>query len=300
MAGFHFSSLLPDNLGIRRYRWRNTLLCALALVWMSPATWAWGREGHRISGLIANELLTPRSRIILRQKLGSDDLSLTATWADDYRAPLASLYPRSAQWHYDNIPLCSTTPRARTHCPTGDCASARIGYFQQQFRHPDTPGDQQADALRFIVHLLGDLQQPLHAADHDDRGGNEVKVQISGVRETVKLHQAWDTLLLRADLRGRSEAAYAAELSKTYRADIPAMQTGTLEDWVIESHHLARTVVYEGLGGPFHCGMNTAGKTFTLSAEYRARATPVIRLQLVRAGARIARLLNRLLDPATP
>lgn len=268
------------------------LLAVLAALWPAPVR-AWGREGHRVTGLIANELLTAQSRAGLRALLGSDDLSLAATWADDYRAPLAMAYPGSATWHFDDIPLCGKAVPA-TFCAGGNCASSRISHFLQLARDTSLSREKRADAVRFLVHFIGDLQQPLHASDNADRGGNEVQVEIPGMSQPAKLHYAWDTLFVRTSLRGRSEGEFALALLAAYRRQLPGMQAGNLESWLAESHQLAAEVVYDGLDGALHCPLSSAGQRFVLSNAYVARASQVVQTQLAKAGARIALVVNRL------
>lgn len=271
------------------------LVLSLLLIAQQNAM-AWGREGHRISGLIANELLTPNTRSALRDLLGYDDLSLAATWADDYRAPLAGIYPKSGLWHYDDIPLCAPAEK-QTYCPNGDCASVRIAKFQALLRDRHALRDKKADAVRFIVHFIGDLQQPLHAANNNDRGGNDVLVHMHGISQATKLHYAWDSLFVKNNLRGRSENELARVLLSEYQAQIPALQAGNLDEWLAESHQLARDVVYDGLDGAFTCPRTSAENTYSLSDEYVKRANSVVRIQLTKAGVRIASLLNRIFAP---
>jgi len=267
-------------------------LLVLALLWPAVAH-AWGREGHRVSGLIANELLTARSRAGLRSLLGSDDLSLAATWADDYRAPLSMAYPGSASWHFNDIPICGKAAQS-VICPGGNCASASIQHFLQVARDPSTSREKRADAVRFLVHFIGDLQQPLHAADNGDRGGNDVLIQIAGISQAAKLHYAWDTLFVRASLRGRSEAEFAQSLLAGHRRQIQEMQKGDVASWLAESHQLALEAVYDGLDSSMHCPLVSAGQRFTLGDAYVSRATHIVQGQLVKAGARIAIVVNRL------
>lgn len=277
----------------RRWQARCSALLALFLLLSPTAALAWGREGHRVSGLIANELLTLRSRAGLRALLGSDDLTLAATWADDYRAPLGLAYPGSASWHFDDIPICDK-PSFAAICPDGNCASAQIVHFLQVARDSKVSREKRADAVRFIVHLVGDLQQPLHAADNGDRGGNDVQLDIPGMSQPAKLHYAWDTLFVRTSLRGRSEGEFAQYLLGRYRRKIQSMQAGDLNSWLAESHRMASAVVYDGLEGALHCPMQSAGKHYTVNAAYVERATDIVQGQLVKAGARIAVLMNSL------
>lgn len=249
---------------------------------------AWGPEGHRITGLVAYELLTPQARAAVRYYLGSDDLAAAAVWMDQNRPTLGNQFPGSSAWHFDDVPVCPD-PSVDT-CPNGNCASNKIASFDRMLSDSDATKDDRTLALRLVVHMVGDIHQPLHSADNHDRGGNQISVLLNG--RNTNLHAAWDTGLVRASLRGSSEQRYAEGLRTTYRDQIKGWQSGTVQSWIQEAHQLAIQDVYGGLGG-FQCPANTAGTQVTLDAAYQAQAGKDIPLQLARGGARIAYVLNQ-------
>jgi hypothetical protein len=150
---------------------------------------AWGVEGHQIIALIAVDRLTPVTRTEVASLLGGDARSKmeeASTWADYIRLTR----PETAPWHYVNIELADGAYRPATQCPADNCVVAQI---QKDVRilsnHQLTPAVR-AEALRFLIHFVGDLHQPLHCSDNHDRGGNEVAVLIGA--EQTNLHAVWD------------------------------------------------------------------------------------------------------------
>ncbi|MBV1774201.1 S1/P1 nuclease [Burkholderiaceae bacterium DAT-1] len=271
------------------------LLMALIGAAISPAALAWGREGHRATGQIAEQLLTPRAKVAVADLLGGvPDLATAATWMDEERPALARKYPGSPQWHYDDIEVCSNEPH---ECKDGNCASERIKVSMAILADASQSKEDRTEALKMIVHMVGDIQQPLHASDNHDKGGNSVKF---GEKNWDNLHSAWDTQLVRTDMRGRNEGEYVAELMEQGKDRIALYQANDVATWLKENNALGRERVYGALPhftceAPYTMINNLTG----LPAPYIQQALPVIRMQLVKAGARIAVMLNRALDPAS-
>jgi hypothetical protein len=149
------------------------------------------------------------------------------------------------------------------------------------------------EALQFLIHFVGDLHQPLHTIEHQDRGGNDQIVEIVGYtpnRGTPNLHSAWDSILL--GLRGIDEESYAADLLRDLSANpLPAESIDPVK-WALEGHDVAERVVYAYPG--FDRGAPPSGVA-RLDASYQKQAAPVIDRQLQRAGARLATILNEAL-----
>jgi hypothetical protein len=280
----------------------------LALALSAPAC-AWGPEGHRVVGDIAERYLSAGTRAQVAELLKNDRLAdgepsgrrtlgEVASWADEIKD--FDWGRRRASWHYDDVPLCADPEYAR-YCRGGRCASAQLA------RQIAILGDARArprarnEALKWVVHLIGDIHQPLHAANHADRGGNTVQVSFFDQRDnppygSLNLHAVWDVHMaakLIAD-RGGERALVSAPIGESDRR---AWEQGTVEVWIGESHALARDRVYATLPVPAACGEKIAG-VVPLGERYYASAAPVIDLQLRKAGVRLARVLNEALgDP---
>jgi hypothetical protein len=224
---------------------------------------------------------------------------------DINRQELSASIPGSEKWHYDNQPVCKVKSYAE-YCPNGDCASARIPVYFKILSDPRSSDEAKVQAIRFLVHMLGDIHQPLHAADDEDLGGNLKFVLMPDAPEPVegrpprRLHGVWDSDLVKLSLRGSSEADYARNLLATYRdQEIAGAQSGSVRDWMKESWVLSSSVVYAKLPG-FRCGgewPSSPAVPQRLSAEYVDAALLPIPVQLAKAGARIAWVLNTALDP---
>jgi S1/P1 Nuclease len=272
-------------------KWAGMVFSALCL-WLATApAGAWGLEGHRLTGHMAEQLLDTKTRLRVSQILGGGTLAQAATYMDEERDALAQPFPRSAEWHYDDKPLCAPA-LYKAYCPSGHCATARIHRYSKVLANPKAALAERRQALQFLVHLVGDLHQPLHAATNHDFGGNLVKVMVRS-RER-RLHAAWDTDFVRELTRGRNEALAAQELLAAFKARVPGWKGATATQVLAESHRLAREVAYGALPG-FACGQPLADSAIELTDAYATQARTVVAERLVAAAARIAGTLERAL-----
>jgi hypothetical protein len=199
--------------------------------------------------------------------------------------------PGSDRWHYDNRPVCNPDARYLDYCRKGDCASTQI---DRQFRvllEDRRPRAEALMAARFMIHIVGDIHQPLHAAENADKGANDIVVRLPGEAQDRKLHSVWDSTLVRRGLEGQPEEAYAKALLERFRQEIPSWQKGRVRQWMRESSALSRWNVYGPLAG-FACGQSSPGRV-ELDEAYLRSAQDIVPGQLVRAGARIAWMLER-------
>ncbi len=278
-------------------------IVGLALAVLLPESgWAWGAEGHRVTGLVASELLTPKARLRLNQLIPNSDLADIAIYMDVNRQDLAIAIPGSDKWHYDNEPVCKTKTYAE-YCPDGNCASSKIPVFFKVLADPASSDQARAQAIRFLVHMIGDIHQPLHAADDEDLGANLKFVTMPDAPADLpprRLHAVWDSDLVKLITRGRSEPDYARQLLGAYDdKQIAAWQTGSIRDWMKESWTLSSTITYGKLPG-FSCGQpwpSSQAAPQALTRGYVDAALEPIPAQLAKAGARIAWVLNTALDP---
>jgi hypothetical protein len=259
---------------------------ALALVLgASRPGWAWGVEGHEVVAALAARHLTPRAAAQVGALLGAPAqaaMIADANWADEIR----DRRPQTGRWHFVNIPVSAAGYDARRDCPMNDCIVAQIGRQLALLGNRRAPRPARVEALRFVIHFVADIHQPLHAADNGDRGGNDVHVRIRGTGIDTSMHQLWDTRLVQGS--GRDPIMLAARIAR----DIPpatwrAWQAGTPAAWADQSLYLAQADIY---------GPAKGRRNLRLDRAYVAREAPVVRLQLGRAGARLAWLLNRALN----
>src|SRR5690606_8040631 len=181
----------------------RAVLVVLAALAQGPAL-AFGPAGHRIAGELAEPLACTRAAEAVAGLTGGERLAGIGLWADTIRGDEA--WRHTAPWHYMNIDDGTTVERFE-HPPEGDVLWA-IGHYAARLAEP-LPAEERAEALRFLVHFIVDVHQPLHVGRESDRGGNALDVTYRG--ETSNLHRFWDTGVLR--LEGLSEAEYSARVA---------------------------------------------------------------------------------------
>ena len=251
---------------------------AIALLGGAAPALGWGKTGHRTSAAIADTHLSGLARAHVREILGVESLDEAATWPDDMRSAPGEFWQKTANpWHYVTVGGI-TYDRAP---PEGDALGA-LAFFRSQLRDPRTSREHRALALRFIVHLVADLHQPLHVGRPGDRGGNDVKVKWFG-RDT-NLHAVWDSALV--DEMDLSFTELAERLGRRTRSeDVIAWWNPRPRDWISESaQHRER--VYPDKP--------------ELSYDYIYRHTPTVELRLKQAGVRLAAYLNEVFDTPMP
>ena len=251
---------------------------------LSTSALAWGPTGHQTTGYIAQSLLTPEAQIRLNEIMPAADLGQVATWMDDERLNLKKTIPDSAQWHFYNLPVCDNKPK-KDLCKNNNCAIYRIDEYAQVLADPKASKEDKIFAVRVIVHVVGDLHQPLHAGDNGDRGGNQLKVG-----EHTNLHSTWDKAYVQKMARGKTSKEFAREIRERNADKIEIWQTGDALNWANESNQAARSVAYGQLPG-FSCDVVYLNVD-SLSKSYDDQAQKVIEQRLAMAGSRIAFVLN--------
>lgn len=253
----------------------------LGLLLTCPAiAGAWGAQGHRIVGHLATAELSPAARAgVARLLAGEADPTLAgvSTWADELRDTDPALEKTTARWHYINFPRNQCQYAPPRDCPDGKCVVAAINRNFLILSDRKRSDAERRQALKFLVHFVGDVHQPLHAGDRPDRGGNDYQVNYRG--EGWNLHSVWDKLIVRS--RGLDPLAYAAVLQR--QPPLPRDPTRTSQtpalDWTLES---CRLVQQGALYPPKH----------VIDDAYLARHRPLVEQRLRQAGSRLAAMLN--------
>ncbi len=233
----------------------------------------WWDLGHRIVARLAELRLTPHTRDAVRDILGGQSLADASVWADNIRQYRHDADPL----HYVNIPLRDTVYVPDRHCPGGRCIIAAIAHDRELLADPATSPADRAEALRFLIHFMADLHQPLHVADNGDRGGNMRPVTLLG--HETNLHAVWDGELI--DSSGVDQEGYFESLRRRMNSlDSRALERGTVVDWAMEGHRIAVEHAYR---------LPRGGR---IGREYVQANRPVIDHALIAAGVRLARVLN--------
>jgi len=274
-----------------------TLLVVMA-AWAPVTAYAWGAQGHRIVGLIAEDLLDPTTRAAVHELAGQESLADLATWMDEERPRLSHSLPGSARWHYDDIPVCKSS--GADPCPHGDCASKALGRYRALLANRKADPAQRLLALRILAHVIGDIHQPMHAADDDDRGGNEVEVALAvkprghkrahGRGHGHSLHSVWDVDFVRDAVGNESEKEFAADRVAEHARDLRRIEAGSFSAWIGESHAIAREFAYGQLPGRA-CGQRL-NDPVVLPSHYRDEAPRIVTERLADAGIRLAAVLR--------
>ena len=263
---------------------------------------AWGDLGHEVTALIAYRHLSPTARAALDALLASDTDTLTtvdfasrATWADKYR----NAHRETAAWHFVDIEIdrpdlkdaCFGFPtlqggQSASQGPAQDCVVNKIDEFAAELKNPSTPAAERLLALKFLIHFMGDLHQPLHAADHHDRGGNCIGLSPPQGAQN-NLHAYWDVNVVKA--LGQSAAQIAEQLdARLSAADITAWTRGTPQSWAMDTFEVGRHDAYALPSMPT-C---QSGGSVALPPAYMAQAEKDAATQLLKAAVRLAAVLN--------
>jgi len=257
---------------------RSTMIAAtlVAMVSSSPAL-AWGKTGHRVVASIADGQLSGLARAHVKEIIGVESLDEAANWPDEMKSDPALFWQKTASpWHY--VTLDGIT---YDHAPPEGDALEALGRFRATLQDPAASLADKQLALRFVVHLVGDLHQPLHVGKCCDRGGNEVKVAWFG--KPTNLHAVWDSAMV--DEEQLSFTELAAKLERhTSNQDVIDWWDINARDWITESAQIRETVYPAATTDP--------KKPPELSYAYVYRFTPVMERRLKMAGVRLAAYLN--------
>jgi hypothetical protein len=287
----------------------GTLALALTANIIQPrGALAWGDDGHKVVALIAQSFLAADVRKRVNALLAADtddltahDIASAATWADKFRdANFDGSRLKTRQWHFADIEItapdidkaCFNHPALPTGAvasngPAADCVVDKIEQFAAELANPATDPEEQTVALKFLLHFVGDLHQPLDSSDDNDRGGNDKKVSANGFK-AGNLHHYWDTEFvdrLETDPKGIA-SGLIGHISNDQEK---AWAAGKPTDWAKESFQVAKDDTYGQLPEP-----STRG-AYRLSDEYITTATDDVARQLSRAGVRLAFVLNKAL-----
>lgn len=283
--------------------------CFILLLVCADHTYAWGDKGHRIIALIAWHYLTPATQAKIDNILRHDRSGLTATdfasettWADAYRDSDRNTtrihYEQTRRWHYINLEIthpdfvsaCFGSPPLRpsqraSEGPAQSCSVDKIEQFVDELSAANTTDAERLLALQFTLHLVGDLHQPLHASDNDGEGGNALSVSAKNFDGS--LHAFWDNAVIE---KGASETIACKLIARIDAAQVQRWRGGSPREWAQESFSIARTQIYDVLPAPDESGH------YTLAANDVDHAKSIANEQLVKAGLRLAWLLERELN----
>lgn len=269
---------------------------AVASILIAGPALAYGQFGHNTIARIAMANVTPATAAKVRALLAQSSALATpecpartvedaSVWPDCVRARYPLRFGYASSWHYQTLDICGAFD-LKAACRDGNCVSAQVDRDVKLLQAKDTPLPERVQALAFLIHFVGDMHMPLHSGSRDDQGGNAVKAAYGiYAPDRLNLHAIWDGQLAERAITD------GPDLVRRYTpAEAAPIQAGTTADWSRESYDIARTIAYPSATGDKPC-VTPSGRV-TLDNATIARLVPVQRLQVQRAGLRLARLLD--------
>ena len=241
---------------------------------------SWGVTGHRTVGEIAERHLSPQAKTAVDKLLGHETMAEASTWADEIRKD----NPETTPWHFINVPLGLSFADFKSQVETGPGANvykALLG-AEATVKSGRATNRQKAEALKFIIHFVGDMHQPMHVSRAEDKGGNTILLSFNG--EDTNLHALWDSRLL--DYTGLSYDKLADKYDHATPQQIAKWQSDPAIIWAWESYQVS-TILYNDVNPD---GSSKLGK------EYYESHIGTVESRIEKAGIRLAGLLNKIFD----
>lgn len=234
----------------------------------------WGKTGHRIIGEIAERQLSDEVKDIVYDILDGESLASVSTWADEMRSNPD--FDKYGKWHYVNLPLDKEYTDIEH---TQDNVVTIIERCVTILKTPYIKKEKKKFYLKYLVHLVGDLHQPMHTGRYEDYGGSKISLTFKGRKGSdnrTNLHVLWDTNLI--DDFKMSYTEWSTHLQNKYRKEV-IKQSNTL-DWTFESHQWAKDIYKNTPDGSY------------LSYDYVYKYQPVLEKRLYYAGVRLGNLIQ--------
>ncbi len=232
----------------------------------------WGPTGHRTTGEIAEKYLTKKTKKQIHNLLQGESLAFVSTFGDEIKSD--SRYRKFNTWHYVNFPF-DTKYKDSDKNPKGDIVMG-IDYCITILKNKESSQEDKIFYLKLLVHLIGDLHQPLHIGRGEDKGGNDIQVRWHN--KGTNLHRVWDSNMIESWNMSYLELASNARILS--KEQINSIQNGTVLDWTYETQNLAKQVY------------NSAKIGEKLGYKYSYDHFGTVRSQLQKAGIRLAKILN--------
>lgn len=233
----------------------------------------WGQNGHRIVGDIAADYLTPEAKKEIDRVLGPKSIAIVSTWMDQIRSD--PNYDYTHDWHWVTIPDGMTYEETEKN-PNGDLINA-IRTFIEELKNESLSDEEEKEKLKMLIHLVGDIHQPLHVGTGEDQGGNQTEVEW--FYEDSNIHRVWDTEMIEG--RNLSYTEFSTAINHPTDQQIEKWQNTDVLDWAEEAMDL-RDRVYD------------LPDDRQLSYEYQYENRKVLDRQLLKGGVRLADVLNEI------
>ena len=252
------------------------------------AEFFWGQTGHRVVGEIAYLNLTNKARRNIEKLLKGEGLAIISTFADDMKSDRK--YDKYRTWHYINFKDGETYENSEKN-PKGDLITG-IKKCKEVISDPNASDEDKVFYIKLLVHLIGDLHQPMHIGRAEDRGGNSIKLKWFFDDYPSSLHSVWDSKMI--DQFGMSYSELSKNLNNYSKKQVAAIQEGTVLDWVNETRVIT-TKTYNSVATKKPTPRGTKLKDLEqLSYPYMYHNFQTVKTQLRKGGLRLAKVLNDL------
>ena len=258
-------------------RIKKTVLLGL-FFYLPFCSMAWGVLGHRIVGQIADSYLTKNTRKEIYKILGTESIAMASNWPDFIKSDPA--YKYLDNWHYINLRTGLSETELKDYLATDTITDAftKINWLTGQLKNKELEQDKKILYLRLLIHIVGDIHQPLHIGRVEDRGGNGIKV--NWFKEPSNLHTVWDSKLI--DLQQLSYTEFASSINYTTKAQRREWQAEPVAHWIWQSYQHAEKIYAD------------IKPDASLSYEYNFKFIKVVNQQLLKGGVHLAGLLNEI------
>lgn len=259
---------------------KKLLVLAVLLSFSFPSMAWWGMTGHRVVGEIAESYLTAKAKKAIKEILGDESLAMASNWADFIKSD--SNYNYLNPWHYINLKggLSHDEVINILSPDTGINLYAKLNFVARELKNKQLDKDKKILYLRLLIHFVGDLHQPMHVGGRpEDLGGN--RVRVIWFSDSTNLHSLWDDKL--PEYQKLSYSEWAKAINYTTKKQRLVWQNEPVKEWFFESYQIAQQI-YTGITRPNQ----------RLSYRYNFDHIDTINQQLLKAGVRLAGLLNEI------
>ena len=255
------------------------LVLGIAIIYAPLQSMAWGTEGHRVAGQIADSYLTPKARAAIKAILGNETIAITSNWADFIKSDPNFSYLSS--WHYVDLDKSYTYPELKEYLDqdTKVDAYTKLNFLISELKKKNLGKENKLMYLRMLIHIVEDVHQPLHVGHTDDKGGNDIK--LTWFNNPTNLHSVWDSQII--EFQQLSYTEYTAWINHTTAAERAKLQKAPISEWIFESSQIAGKIYDEVKTGDSLSGY-----------KYNFEHIAIVNQQLVKAGVRLAGVLNQL------
>ncbi|TZF85613.1 S1/P1 nuclease (plasmid) [Pedobacter sp. BS3] len=255
-----------------------TKICILAgiLVYLPGFSMAWGLLGHRIVAEIANSYLNAKARVEIQKILGNESMAMASNWPDFIKSDPS--YNYLSKWHYIDFDQSLSYQQMQDFLQqdTATDAYTKLNFLVKELKNKSLPADKKLMYLKLVIHIVGDLHQPLHTGRTEDKGGNTIKVSWFG--QQTNLHAVWDEKLI--EYQQLSYTEYTKAINYTTPAQRTEWQQQPISKWIYDSNQLAQKI---------YAGIKPEAR---LSYRYNFDYVADLNQQLLKGGVRLAGLLN--------